>query len=491
MVMKASLLIEAKDNASAVFGRIAGNAKKMGAGFKPVASGIAAIGTKAMAPLTRADRFLTQFNRNLRNTGVYADIAKRGMASLGSGVVRLGTNIASSAASYASWAAIAAAGGVGWFVKGIIEAGSKFEQFQVILENSEGSAAKAKMAMDWVKQFASSTPYELEQVMQAFVALKSYGIDPTDGSLRSVGNAASGMGKDIMQAVEMMADAQTGEFERLKEFGIRASKEGNKVRFTYMSAGKEMSRTAKNSGNEIKTALTGIFDERFGGMMERQSKTLAGTWSNIKDMFSNFQLDVANAGIFDLIKEKAQKVFTKLQGWAKDGTLKAWAERISERLERMVLKAEEFVTTGGFDRVAKDIKTVARAAEDAANALKTAYSWLQQLDRFQQKITLTGQSYSPFDRISKPAIKRLGEIREQDVVAPAIKKLYQKPGSPIFIKGQAPKALPMKSRKTASADVGGRLDINISAPKGYAAKITKMASNNPNVEMRTGKVSRG
>jgi hypothetical protein len=37
------------------------------------------------------------------------------------------------------------------------------------------------------------------------------------------------MGKDMMQMIEAVADASTGEFERLKEFGIKASKQGDQV----------------------------------------------------------------------------------------------------------------------------------------------------------------------------------------------------------------------------------------------------------------------
>jgi hypothetical protein len=491
MALKASLLIEARDKASDVFGRIAANAKKMGSSLAPTertanraANALARIGTKAAAPIQRADRFLTHFHRNLQKSGVYTEIARRAGARLGRGMKDLGKNILGAATQWASLAAIAAAGSGAWFFKGVIEAGSKFEQFQVILENTEGSAAKAKSAMNWVKDFASTTPYELEQVMQAFVALKSYGIDPTDGSLRSLGNAASGMGKDIMQAVEMMADAQTGEYERLKEFGIRASKQGNQVRFTYMKAGKEITKTAKNSGAEIQKSLIGIFDERFGGMMDRQSKTLAGTWSNIKDMFAGFQLDIANAGIFDLIKVKAEGVLKKLQGWAKDGTLKQWAIDVSARLERMVNWADKFISTGGWDRVAADIKTVADAAASVGGALQTAYSWLQKLDRAYEKIELTVDQHSPWSNVSQPAIKRLREIRQEEVINPGFKKLYQKPGKPIFVKGQAP-------RKTSAVDVGGQLNIKITTDKGVRATATKMASNDKRRHMNLGMVSQG
>ena len=258
--------------------------------------------------------------------------------------------------------AIAGVGALGgWLTGGVIAQASKFEQFQVVLENTEGSAAAAKRAMAWVKDFAKTTPYEIGDVMEAFVALKAYGIDAANGSLRSLGNAASGMGKPLMQAVEMLADAQTGEYERLKEFGVRASQQGKKVTFTYMQAGREVTRTANKSSAEIQRAILGIFDARFKGMMDRQSRTLSGLWSNLQDMVSTFQLDVADAGFFDSVKTKVGGALDWINAKAKDGTLKRWATEVSERLTVMVQKGTEFVRSVDWNAVATAIGTIVSA----------------------------------------------------------------------------------------------------------------------------------
>lgn len=275
-------------------------------------------------------------------------------------VVRKGLDFARAAAG---WGALAAGAGAGWLVGGTIGLASDFEQFQVVLENTEGSAEKARKAMDWVKSFAKTTPYEVAQVMEAFVALKSYGIDPMSGSLMSLGNAASGMNKPLMQAIEMLADAQTGEFERLKEFGVRAKVTGDKVTFTYMKAGREISRTAKTSGTEINRAVLGIFDDRFSGMMDRQSHTLKGMWSNLQDMFANFQLDVADAGFFDTIKSKLQGVLDWINAKANDGTLKRWAENVSQWLTIAVEKLDQFLSNP------ETMKTMASQGMQIARAM--------------------------------------------------------------------------------------------------------------------------
>ncbi|MGZ8370087.1 MAG: hypothetical protein ACXWVH_03420, partial [Caulobacteraceae bacterium] len=136
--------------------------------------------------------------------------------------------------------------------------------------------------------------------MEAFVRMKAYGIDPTDGALQTLGDTASGMGKDVMAAVESLADAVTGEFERLKEFGIKSSQKGGFVTFTYQNikSGKEMSVKVKKNAAEIRAALLGIWKGNYGGGMDAMSRTMTGRLSNISDAWGRFQRKIGDAGFF-------------------------------------------------------------------------------------------------------------------------------------------------------------------------------------------------
>ena len=90
-------------------------------------------------------------------------------------------------------AATAFAGAMTVFGKSVISTSANFEQMTSTLETIEGSSEKAKQSMDWVAEFAKTTPYELDQVASSFVRLRAYGLDPMDGTLRAVGDAASAM----------------------------------------------------------------------------------------------------------------------------------------------------------------------------------------------------------------------------------------------------------------------------------------------------------
>lgn len=336
----------------------------------------------------RLGRTLRDIPRRLDLIGRSANLARSGLRGLGGGLANL-----------ARWGATAGVAAGGLAIFDLFRTAGQFEQYQVMLEGIEGSAQAAQRAAAWVQNFAQNTPYELGQVMEAFVALKSYGIDPMDGSLRALGDGASGMNKDLMQAVEAMADAMTGEFERLKEFGIRASQQGNRVVFSYRQNGRDMRREAANTGSAIEDALTGIFNDRFGGGMERQARTLFGIMSNVKDLWSRFLLMVADAGIFDRVKAKLDEWRQRLETMANDGRLQAWAQEISDRLENAFEWGVRFVEETNWSKVADDIRAVAEAAVYAARgiiAIVNAYNRLAKFDRrFTSAITDGGGWVNP------------------------------------------------------------------------------------------------
>lgn len=268
-------------------------------------------------------------------------------------------------------AALGALAGVsfGALTGGAIKTGAKFEQFAAVLETIEGSSEKAQASMRWVENFAKTTPYELDQVMQAFVALRAYGIDPTDGSLRTLGDAASAMNKPLMQAVEMLADAQTGEFERMKEFGVRGSAAGKAVALTYQKAGREVTVTSKKAANDIRANLLGIFDSRFAGAMDRQAGTMNGLWSNLMDMLTSFQRQIADAGLFDFVKAELASLLGLVNAAAANGDLAKWAKEISAGMVQLLTSLKDLVTKVDWVGVTKGVIDVANGFVVFMNAI--------------------------------------------------------------------------------------------------------------------------
>lgn len=174
--------------------------------------------------------------------------------------------------------------GVANFAQSMAEAGKKTESFLAQLKVATGSVDNAKTAFDALNKLNTLMPESVEGITQAFIKMKNLGLEPTAQALMSFSNTAAANGKDIMQFVEAVADAATGEFERLKEFGIKAKTEGEKVSLTFRG----VTTSIKNDAESITGYLQSIGENEFAGMAEAQMQTLSGAISNAEASYEGF-----------------------------------------------------------------------------------------------------------------------------------------------------------------------------------------------------------
>ena len=109
--------------------------------------------------------------------------------------------------------------------KSIIGVRMEFEKFEAMLKVALGSAEAANREFAKIQNFAAKTPFSVRELTDSFVRLVNQGFKPTTKQMTAMGDIAATMGKDFIQLTEAIIDAQTGEFKRLKEFGIHASKQ--------------------------------------------------------------------------------------------------------------------------------------------------------------------------------------------------------------------------------------------------------------------------
>lgn len=166
------------------------------------------------------------------------------------------------------------------FKSQILSVGLTFEKLFTQLKTGLGGQSAAEAAFKQIQVFAKTTPFQVGEVTDTFVKLQNRGIKPTEATLRRLGDIASSQGKGLNQVTEAILDAQQGEFERLKEFGIRGSVAGDKVNIAFKGINKTVERTPE----AMTAAVLAIGDmQGVAGGMEEQSKTLGGQFSNLDD----------------------------------------------------------------------------------------------------------------------------------------------------------------------------------------------------------------
>lgn len=199
----------------------------------------------------------------------------------------------------AKFGAVAAlATGVVAGLRKTVEVTREFETLRAGLETATGSAEGAAQAFQALQEFGATTPYSLNQSVEAFTKLVNLGLTPSERALKSYGDTASAMGKDLMQMIEAVADASTGEFERLKEFGIKAKTQGDKVTFTFRG----VATTVKKDAASIEEYLLRLGETNFAGAMDKRMATLDGKLSNLGDSWNKLFDQIGQSSVGDLIK---------------------------------------------------------------------------------------------------------------------------------------------------------------------------------------------
>jgi hypothetical protein len=175
-------------------------------------------------------------------------------------------------------------GAIAQFTQKIVETTGQFQKLRAVLENTLGSKSAATQNFKVLNQLASQSNFGLLELTDSYVKLVNQGISPTRKEMLSLQDLANSTGKSFEQLTEALIDGQVGEFERLKEFGIRAQKEGDRVKFTFKGVTTEVANTT----SAIKDYIFGLGEiEGVAGSTEKISDTLAGKVSNLGDAFDN------------------------------------------------------------------------------------------------------------------------------------------------------------------------------------------------------------
>jgi len=178
------------------------------------------------------------------------------------------------------------------FGSGVIETTATFQRFESVLTNTLGSTSEAQRALDRITDFASKTPFSVSELTDSFVRLANQGFKPTSDEMRKLGDLASSTGKEFVMLAEAIIDAQVGEFERLKEFGIRAEKQGDQVTFTFKNVKTQVDFTS----DAIQNYILSLGDlEGVSGAMVGISNTLGGQISNLGDSFDKMKDTIGDA----------------------------------------------------------------------------------------------------------------------------------------------------------------------------------------------------
>ncbi len=187
-----------------------------------------------------------------------------------------------------------------------LKVGSEMEQTKIAFTTMLGSGEKATKFLGELKAFAAGTPFEFPGLVDSARRLQALGFEAEKviPSLRAIGNASAalGGGAQMIDRVTLALGQMTSkgkvsaqEINQLAESGIGAWKilaEGMGKSIPQVMALAEKGMI--NAGRAVPEILNSL-NKQFEGMMEKQAKTIAGQWSNVKDQITFILMDLGEA----------------------------------------------------------------------------------------------------------------------------------------------------------------------------------------------------
>jgi predicted nucleic acid-binding Zn-ribbon protein len=178
------------------------------------------------------------------------------------------------------------------------------------LVTATGSAAAAADQFGRLEAFARETPFTLAEAVEGFAKLTNLGLAPSERAMRSYANTASAMGKTLQDFIEAVADASTAEFERLKEFGIRARNQGDTIRFTFRGVSTEV----RNRSDEIVEYLTRIGEVEFANAAKERAETMDGALSNLSEGWNALFRSITRTDVGGAMEDGIRRATSMLEG---------------------------------------------------------------------------------------------------------------------------------------------------------------------------------
>lgn len=234
--------------------------------------------------------------------GQNADLVKSAKQSEGAVQKFAKTAVRAASVIGAAYAAIQSA-------KMVVNVIKNMQRMEAQLLTATGSVEGMANAMEVLRVFANETGQDLQSVTTSFTRLVNLGLNPSKEALLAYANVAAATGKTTIDFVEAVADAATAEFERLKEFGIRAKNQGDTVAFTFRGVTTEVA----NNATAIENYLISLGQNEFGDAMANQSQTLEAALTRAGNAWDEFIYAVTEGSVGDVVTDGVNAAADALQ----------------------------------------------------------------------------------------------------------------------------------------------------------------------------------
>lgn len=160
-----------------------------------------------------------------------------------------------------------------------IQANKVYEDMSAKLSALTGDIDSAKDKFWELNVLEDKTAIATDKLAQAYLTLGNNGLNRTTKQLEKYAAIAQGTNKDITGLAQNISNFVNGRLQSLKEYGITAERNGNKVVMSFKGEKKEIEATSE----ALEQYLGQLADTQFGGVLEARTGTLTASFERLQN----------------------------------------------------------------------------------------------------------------------------------------------------------------------------------------------------------------
>ena len=259
-------------------------------------------------------------------------------------------------------------------VNKVVQVGAEFERLRATLTSVTGSTKNAEIAFQAIQDIASTTPFQVTDLTDTFIRLKSFGLDPLDGSMQDIIDTAAALGgsQEQLDGIALALGQawakqklQGEEILQLIERGVPVWEVLQDITGKNVDELQKLSSAGELGRDVIKQLMDELGRRNIGAAAE-QANTLNGAFSNLEDAVSRVIDKLGReSGFLGLIRDATVWVTRFVDAFsADDGAAKAM-ELFQTKIEPNIALIRDLgIYMGAFDPTSlEDVMRVITAAE--------------------------------------------------------------------------------------------------------------------------------
>jgi tape measure domain-containing protein len=262
------------------------------------------------------------------------DMTAKGFAAVQGRIASIGRSVIS---LQGSLLALAGVGGFGALGKSMIDTAASFEKLEIKLNGL--TKGKGKETLERLNDLAIDLPVNTRELVDTFAMMTAMGLKPMEEEMLTLVDVASVFGQETLPRVaralgqmQTLGRLSAEELNQLSEAGIDARK------YLTQAFGMTVEDLKKSqiSIEEIIDAIWKGLNADFGGQAKAAMDSWDGMVTQFKSNWMELERQVANAGIFELLKDNLSDVNQRMSDFIKNN---------DELIRQNVAEAIDVLTT--------------------------------------------------------------------------------------------------------------------------------------------------